>query len=202
MMNLFSTITVSTLLLSSMQFLVFLAIAMGGLIFLGFAVLFGHHDDVGVGHDVIGHHGGEGHSGDHDDSAPSFLSPRIFFAFITGFGIAGAIATLYGQSPACSTLIGFIPGFIMAFCAWSVAYYLFKEQVNSNIRPGQVVGALGTVVTTIPVGGLGEVNVSVNNQILPYTALSEDAPIKLLPGTRIKVTRDYGDKVVVKADIN
>jgi membrane protein implicated in regulation of membrane protease activity len=181
--------------LSSMQFLVFLALAIGGLIMLGFSAIFGgHHDGEMGGHDA--EHGGDGH--DHE-AAPSFLSPRIFFAFLTGFGVAGSIATVYGASPAWATGIGFIPGLVMASIAWMTAYYLINQQANSNLRPGQVVGATGTVVTAIPVKGLGEVNVSVNGQILSYTALLAGDQTSPLPaGERIKVMEDLGDKVVVK----
>jgi membrane protein implicated in regulation of membrane protease activity len=181
--------------LSSVQFLVFLALAIGGLMMLGFSAIFGGHHDGEIGGHEAGH-GGDGH--DHD-AAPSFLSPRVFFAFLTGFGVAGAIATVYGAPAAWATGIGFIPGMVMAFLAWFTAHYLFTQQANSSLRPGQVVGASGTVVTAIPLKGMGEVNVSVNGQILSYTALlSEDQTSDLPAGARIKVTQDLGDKVVVK----
>ena len=183
--------------LSTMQFLVFLALTIAGLIFLGAAVLFGgHHDGFGHDHDM-------GHGGDHDSdqgSAPSFLSPRVFFAFLTGFGGAGAIATAYGASSAQATGIGFIPGFVMAAIAWGVAYYLFKEQANSSIRPGQVIGAIGTVVTTIPAEGIGEVNVSVNGQIVPYTAASEKSSETIRAGARVRVVQEFGGRLTVRQE--
>ncbi len=194
-----TTILATTLvegLLVSMQFLVFLSMAIGGLICLGFAAIFGGHHDGEMGHD-IGH---VDHAGDHASehgTGPSFLSPRVFLAFLTGFGVAGAIATVYGAGPGLATGIGFIPGLVMAILAWFVAYYLFKEQVNSSIRPGQVVGSIGTVVTAIQAGGLGEINVSVNGQIVPYTAVAEDGETPFRVGTRVKVIRDLGDKVSV-----
>jgi membrane protein implicated in regulation of membrane protease activity len=112
--------------------------------------------------------------------------------------VAGSIATVYGAGPGLATGIGFIPGLIMAVIAWFVAYFLFKEQANSSIRPGQVVGAMGTVVTVIQSGSLGEVNISVNGQIVPYTAISEDGESAFQVGTRVKVIRDLGDKVTVR----
>lgn len=185
-------------LLSSMQFLVFLGLAIGGLVCLGFAAIFGgHHDGFGHDHDI-------GHGADHGDSeqgsAPSFLSPRVFFAFLTGFGVAGAIATVYEAGAALATSIGFIPGLVMATVAWAIGYYLFKEQSNSSIRPGQVVGASGTVVTTIYAGGVGEINVSVNGQIVPYMAMAEDNGGSIQQGTRVQVVRDLGDRVTVKKE--
>lgn len=185
--------------LFSMQFLVFLSLAIGGLMFLGVAAIFGGHHDGEMGHDMEGGDHDAGHGGE-SAGGPSFLSPRVFFAFLTGFGVAGAIATIYGAGAGIATGVGFIPGFIMAFVAWGVAYFLYKEQVNSSIRPGQVVGSVGTVVTTIQSGSLGEVNVSVNGQILPYTAISEDGTSHFQVGTRVKVVRDLGDKVTVSRE--
>ncbi|MFA6432803.1 MAG: hypothetical protein WCV82_03270 [Candidatus Paceibacterota bacterium] len=170
------------------QLMVFLSLAASGLLCLGFAAVFGGHHDGDMDHS--GDHGGEG-------DAPSFLSPRVFFAFLTGFGVAGSIATIYGARAAAATGIGFIPGFIMAFVAWLMAYVMFKQQINSSLRPGQVLGAHGTVVTRIPAGGLGEVNIKVNGQILPYTAIVEEGADQIAAGIQIRVIQDLGDKVVV-----
>ncbi len=188
--NLFA-VSIASDILSSMQFLVFAAMVLGALICLGFSAVFGDHHDTDMGHDHdVGHAGGE--------SGPSFLSPRAFFAFLLGFSTAGAIATAYGASAAIATAIGFIPGLVMALIAWGVASFLYKQQANSSLRPGQVIGAHGTVVTAIPAGGIGEVNVSVNGQIVGYTATA-DGIGSIKAGTMIVVTQDLGDRVVVKA---
>lgn len=181
---------------SSMQFLVFLALGACGLIALGVSAIFGGHADA---HDTDG----DGHpdqatdsDGEHG-SAPSFFSPRIFFAFLIGFGGAGAIASAYGWAAGASTGIGFIPGLVMAIFAWAMAYYLYKQQANSALQSHQIMGAEGTIVTAIRPGELGEANLRVNGQILPITAMSEDGASLIPAGTRIRVVSNLGDKVVV-----
>ena len=85
----------------------------------------------------------------------------------------------------------------MALIAWGLAVMFHNQQANSSIKPGQVVGTKGTVVTAIKEGGIGEVNVSVGGQILGYTATAEKgAGIKA--GTPITVIADLGDRVIVK----
>lgn len=197
--HMLATTGVAEGILSSMQFLVFGALFLAGLICLGIAAMFGGDHDADGDHDM-GHveqaTDGQGEHG----NAPSFLSPRVFFAFMVGFGAAGTIATIYGYKAGVATAIGFIPGLVMAMIAWGFAVLFYKQQANSNLRPGQVVGASGTVVTPIPVGGMGEVNVSVNGQIIGFTALSEDGQNVLAAGARIRVINDLGGKVVVRKD--
>ena len=61
--------------LSSLQFLVFIALALGSLICLGVSAIFGgDHGDMG-GHAEAGEHGMEHDAG---EAAPSFFSPRAF----------------------------------------------------------------------------------------------------------------------------
>ncbi len=174
----------------STQFLVFLAIAIGGLIGLGFAVIFHHDSDHDIGHDAGVDHG-DAHS------APSFLSPRIFFAFSVGFGAAGAGASSLGYNPILASLCGLSMGVIMALIAWLIAKLLYGQQINSAIQQNDVVGKIGTMVTAIPEDGIGEANITVKGQLLQYTVISTDGkPIGA--GKRIVVTEDLGDKVIVK----
>lgn len=188
-------VSITSGVLGTTQFLVFGAIAICGLIALGVAAIFGgDHDvdhDADVGHDA-GHDGGGEHGG-----APSFLSPRVFFAFMLGFGSVGAMATAYGASSLLASALGIIAGLVMATLAYAVGYVMYKQQANSALKPGQVVGKTGTVVTAIPDNGLGEVNVSVGGQIVPFTALSIDnKPIRA--GVMITVVQDLGDKILVR----
>ncbi len=180
---------------STMQFLVFISLGVAGLIVLGAAVLLGHHDGD-TSHD-FGH---TDHGMEHDtESAPSFLSPRVFCAFLTGFGAAGAIATCYGAHAGAATAIGFIPGIVMALIAWGVAVILFKQQANSSLRPGQSVGAIGRVVTTISAGGTGEVDVTVNGQIITYNATAEGDEL-IQSGVRVRVVTESGGMITVRKD--
>jgi membrane protein implicated in regulation of membrane protease activity len=172
----------------SMQFIVFTSLAVCALIALGVAAIFGGDHGPDVHHDA-----------DHGD-APSLLSPRSFFAFMLGFCATGAIATIYGANVLISCAIGVIPGVIMSVLAWFLAYVLHKQQANSNLKPGQVVGCLGIVAVTIPANGRGEVDINVNHQTVQYSATagsSESIP----SGTRVKVVLDCGTSVVVERAI-
>ncbi len=168
---------------SSMQFMIFGAIALCGFIALGAAALFGGHGDHDVGH--------ADHSTDGHESAPSLLSPRAIFAFMTGFGAIGCIATGYGCHAVMASFWGVVAGVVMALLAWFIGYVLYKQQANSSIRPGQVVGTTGTVVTTIYEETPGEVNVKVAGQVVPYLAISAHGGI-IRSGTVVLVTRDLG----------
>jgi membrane protein implicated in regulation of membrane protease activity len=172
----------------SMQFLVFTALAVCALLALGIAAFFGGDHGPDVHHDV-----------DHGD-APSLLSPRSFFAFMLGFCATGAIATVYGANVVISCVIGFVPGVIMSMLAWLLAYLLHKQQANSSLKSGQVVGCVGIVAVTIPANGRGEVDVSVNHQTVQYAATATSSE-SIPSGTRIKVVLDLGSTVVVERAI-
>lgn len=178
---------------TSMQVLIFVALAVSGALCLGVAVIFGGHDHGDVGHHDLAD--SDGH-----DSAPSFLSPRVFFAFLVGFGVAGAIASAYGANTGWATGVGFIPGFFMAFIAWGVGYFLFKQQVNSNIKPNQVINCFGVVTNAIRPGSIGEVDVSVNGQLIPYNARSESSEEMITVGLRVRVIKEFGGQIVVRKE--
>lgn len=176
-----------------------MALAVSGAMCLGVAALFGGHDhgDFGHGDHDMGHD--SGHDGGHDQ-APSFLSPRVFFAFLVGFGVAGAIASAYGVNTGWATGIGFIPGILMAVIAWSVGYFLFKQQVDSGIKPNQVINCFGVVTCAIRPGNVGEVDVSVNRQIISYSARSETGDETIDVGVRVRVTKEFGGHVTVRKE--
>jgi membrane protein implicated in regulation of membrane protease activity len=176
----------------SVQFLVFASLAACALLAVGIAAIFGGDHGVEVHHD-IDH--GDAHGG-----APSLLSPRSFFAFMLGFCATGAIATLYGANVGWACAFGVIPGAVMTGIAWGLAYVLHKQQANSSLKSGQVVGCTGTVAVSIPSGGSGEVDVRVNGQTVTFSASTNYAET-LLSGTRIKVILDLGGTVVVERAI-
>ena len=174
-----------------MQFLVFLALAIGALCCLGASAIFGGHHDGDMGHEVGGHEPGH-------DIAPSFLSPRVLFAFLLGFSTTGAIATLYGAGAGVATLIGLVPGLGVGALTWGITAMFYKQQANSSVKPGQVIGTTGTVTSAIPSGGIGEVNVVVNGQLINYSAVAADGTSSFKAGTAVTVVKDFGGQVSVK----
>ena len=192
-------ISITSGVLGTTQFLVFGALAICGLIALGAAAIFGGGHDADVGGHDLSHDADSDGGGDHG-SAPSFLSPRVFFAFMLGFGSVGAMATSFGTSALLASALGILAGVVMALLAYSVGYVMYKQQANSALRPGQVVGKIGTVVTAIPSHGLGEINIAVGGQMVQFTALTTDgSPIS--EGTMIVVLQDLGGKVTVRKSV-
>lgn len=167
----------------------FASLTLGGLIALGFTAFLGHDADHDLSHDL--------HADLHADAAPSFLSPRAFFAFLVGFSATGAIATCYNASAPVATLIGLLPGLGVAALVYFVTLGFYNQQANSSVQPGQVVGSTGTIVTAIRAGGIGEANISVRGQLLPYTTISDDGS-DIPANTVVTVTRDLGDRVAVR----
>ena len=99
-----------------------------------------------------------------------------------------------------ASALGILAGVVMALLAYSVGYVMYKQQANSALRPGQVVGKIGTVVTAIPSHGLGEINIAVGGQMVQFTALTTDgSPIS--EGTMIVVLQDLGGKVTVRKSV-
>ena len=93
-------------------FVVFLAIAAVGFLFLMISLFFGEifeHFDSSLDHDL--EHGG-----------PGFFSTRIISVFITAFGGFGAIATDQGASALAASMIGAVAGYL---ALWLV-YWAFK----------------------------------------------------------------------------
>lgn len=179
----------------SMQFMVFTALAISGCLLLGGALIFGGHDHG----DIHGEHDA-GHADNGHDHAPSLFSPRVFFSFLVGFGVAGAISSAYGANTAWATGIGFIPGVIMSLIAWGVGYFLFKQQVDSSIKPKQVISCIGVVSCAIRPANVGEVDVSVNGQIVSYNARSETGKETIETGTRVRVVNEFGGQVTVRKE--
>ena len=64
-----------------------------------------------------------------------------------------------------------------------------------------VVGLIGIVTTTIPVGGLGQVRVAVRGGTATYNAYSANRGVPLPTGSRVTVVELYPPRtVVVRAD--
>ncbi|MFA6536117.1 MAG: NfeD family protein [Candidatus Paceibacterota bacterium] len=193
---------ITSAVLGTTQFLVFAALAVCGLIALGVAAIFGGDHDVDHDADVGGHDmSHDADSGGEHGGAPSFLSPRVVFAFMLGFGSVGAMVTAYGASVLWASAFGITAGIVMAVLAYFVGYVMYKQQANSSLRPGQVVGKTGTVVTAIRGQGIGEINVPVGGQIVQFTASSVDGN-SIDAGSTIIVVQDLGGRVTVRKSVS
>jgi membrane protein implicated in regulation of membrane protease activity len=168
-------------------FIVFLAIAGVGFVFLLISLFFGElfdHFDVGLDHDLS--HGG-----------PGFFSTRVISVFVTAFGGFGAIATHYGLSPLPASGVGFASGVLFASVIYAFARFLYNQQASSDVRSQDLVGVIGRVVITIPAGGVGQVRCRMGEELVDKIARAKDAdPIP--ENTSIRIEEVLGETVIVR----
>ncbi|TKV58396.1 hypothetical protein FDO65_12550 [Nakamurella flava] len=125
----------------------------------------------------------------HDVDGP-FSFPALA-ALVGGGGFIGAIpATLLGDLATTSRVlisaaVGLAGALPLAWGAVRLTAGLNRMPTDRTLTDQDVVGRLGRVISAIPVGGLGEVSVSVGGQALKYYARSAE-PIPV--GTPIFVT--------------
>ncbi len=180
----------------------FFTIFLMGLLFSVFSLIFGGHGDTDhdFGHDV-GHDGhGDGHH-DGDTGLSSFfavgmLSVRGMALLSTGFGGIGALVQLYTGRTLFATATGAIFGYGFAFMILFAVRALKSQQANSLIDTNSAVGASGTVVTSIPQNGLGEIRCVVGGVEVTRTAVSKNGEA-IKSGTRVKVEEVAGATMVV-----
>ncbi|SRR5581483_2852747 len=144
-----------------MDFFIYLFCLVVGLAFTVFTTIFGHL--FGGGHE--GHVDG---SGGHAEAGPdtsdmpgvSALSPTVIASFITAFGAFGIIlheipAT---RNPLVSAPLSVAAAFVAATVVLMMLRQLFlRTQSSSESKVGQLVGAVGNIITPIPENGVGEI---------------------------------------------
>lgn len=144
-----------------------------------------HAGDTHVGGGVHGHGMLDSHAGDdqHPDSTEQFtlLSFRTLVAASAFFGVTG-LTTLNAGLPATTTIV-------LALAAGALAlygmYWLLGLIANlgssGNEHIGNAIGLSATVYVPIPATGkgLGKVQLSMQNRIVEYQAVTDDAePLK------------------------
>jgi membrane protein implicated in regulation of membrane protease activity len=122
--------------------IVFICLGIVGLMMFLFATMFGGHDHSDMGHDFGGHDAAH-------DTGPSFFSAFSLAFFLTGFGGAGTLLKASGWETLPSTLIALLAG----SCLWALAFFfmsmLHRQQADSTVISGKLVGAVGVVTTAI-----------------------------------------------------
>lgn len=124
------------------------------------------------------------------DADGPFSLPAIC-AFISGGGFGGAIAasTINGRLDTAPTvLISLAAGLVLALpLSWATVRFargLMRMNTDKTPEGSDLLGTLGTVVTSIPATGYGEVRIHVHGQSMKFNARSE---IPLVAGTPIYV---------------
>jgi membrane protein implicated in regulation of membrane protease activity len=165
-------------------FTVFLAICATGFLFLMVALIFGGLFDF--------------FEADHDFDAggPGFFSTRVMAVFVTTFGGAGAVATYYGLSPMPASLVGFATGLVFGGAIYALARVLYQQQASTEVRSGDLVGAVGRVVIAIPAGGVGQIRVRLGEELMDKIARTRDGAA-IAENTAVKVDEVLGETVIV-----
>ena len=121
------------------------------------------------------------------DVGGAFLSGPVIGAFLAAFGFGGALS-MYGADlgVAGGALAGLASGVVVGGIAGIGTRSLMSMPTDESVRTSDLVGLTGMVVTPIPEGGFGEVNISHLGQTLKYNA-------------RARQTIDIGEPVEVTA---
>lgn len=120
------------------------------------------------------------------DVAGGLLSGPVIASFLAAFGFGGALtmqATDVGVTG--GALAGLASGAIVGGIAGGLTRSLMRMPTDASVRTGDLVGATAVVVTPIPEGGFGEVNVSHLGQTMKYNARASE-PVDV--GTPVEVT--------------
>jgi membrane protein implicated in regulation of membrane protease activity len=168
-------------------FIVFLAIAGVGFLFLMISLFFGEifeHFDGALDHDM-------------DHGGPGFFSTRIISVFITAFGGFGAIATDQGAGTLAASGIGAVAGFLLAAPVYFLARFLYGQQASSEQRSQDLVGKVGRVVVSIPAGGVGQVRCTLGEELVDKIARGRE-PDAIPENTPVIVEEVVGETIVVR----
>ena len=172
-----------------------------GLIFTLFSAvaghLFGGHDgDVGVGT------GGHAEAGFDHTGVPgiSFFSPTVLASFVTAFGAFGLIFTKISATKSvwASAPLSAVGGVVIA----SGTFWLFntmfsKTQSSSESRIADVAGQTASIVTPIPLNGVGEIAYVQGGSRYTAPARAEKG-VPIGHGETVKITRVSGNQFFVE----
>lgn len=170
--------------------LVFLALALVGLIFIIVSVFLGHD----LGHELEA-------GADISGGGPSAFSVRTFAVFLTSFGAVGAVTSYYLEAQrgagAISSLLGLLSGLLLSGIYLVAMRMIYSQQASSLVADRDLVGAEARVTVAIPENGVGEVSCSIGVQTTRRTARGHGR--QAIPeGAIVRVKEVYGDTVVVE----
>lgn len=166
-------------------FTVFLAVCAVGFLFLVLALVFGGlFDFFEADHDF-------------DTGGPGFFSSRVMAVFVTAFGGFGAVATYYGLGPVPASFVGFGSGIVFGGAIYALARVLYNQQASSEVRAGDLVGAIGRVVIGIPPGGVGQIRVRLGEELMDKIARTRDG-MAVAENTSVQIEEVLGETVIVK----
>ncbi len=159
---------------------------------------FGGHDahavDVGTG--------GHAEAGYDQSGVPgiSFFSPTVLACFVTAFGACGIILSKVEATKSIwiSAPISAVAGVVMALLTFLLFNYMFKKtQSSSESRVASLVGQTGSIITPIPINGVGEIAYVQGGS--RYTAPARTEGGTPVPaGKPVRITRIAGSQYFVE----
>ncbi len=171
-----------------------------GLIFTLFSAIAGHFFGGHDGHMDVGT-GGHAEAGFDHTGVPgiSFFSPTVLASFITAFGALGLIFTKIEATSSVwiSAPLSAVGGLGIA----SVVFWIFntmfqKVQGSSESHVVSLVGMEATIITPIPVNGVGEIAYVQGGSRYNAAARSEGGE-PIAAGQAVRITRVTGPQFVV-----
>jgi NfeD-like partner-binding protein len=159
--------------------------------------LFGGHEGVDVGT------GGHAEAGYDHSGVPgiSFFSPTVLACFVTAFGACGLILTHIESTRSVwiSAPISAIAGAAMAFVALVIFNWMFsKTQSSSESRVASLTGQTASIITPIPLNGVGEIAYVQGGSRYTAPARTTDG-VAVPAGKPVRITRIVGTQYFVEA---
>lgn len=180
--------------------LVFLTCAVvGSVVFLIWLVLQFVGADLDLDADADGVDFGAGEASGEADASFTLLSFQGLSAFFTIFGFVGLSSHREAQlSPFVALAIAMAAGLAMSFVVNRLFRMFTSLQSSGTIDMRSAVGQDGSVYLTIPEGGEGKVQLTIQGRFRVVPAVA-DSRERLETGRRIKVVRvDDGHTMVVE----
>jgi hypothetical protein len=167
-----------------------IAAVIGGTILVcqfGLALFGLGHDGADLSHDAggdfHGDHAGDAHADQHPDSTHLFaiVSFRTLVAASAFFGVTGRAALSADYAQSTSLILAIIVGAFAMYGMYRLMRLIAGLNSSGNERIGNAVGLQATVYVPIPATrkGAGKVQLSMQNRIVEYQAVTDDAePLK------------------------
>ena len=111
------------------------------------------------------------------DVGDGLLSTPVIGAFLAAFGAAGALLIRGLETSLPNAILGGLgSGVVLGGATFGLVRALMHMPTDATPKTSDLVGSIGTVVTPIPDGGLGEITVVSAGQRIKLSARA-DAPI-------------------------
>ena len=159
--------------------------------------------DISDGSADVGGHDGSGHDTGHAGGGMNLLTFRNLINFLLGFGWTAILLQDSIPSVSLRLLVATVVGVILVILVMLLFKWLTGMQESGNINVYKsAVDSQGTVYLTIPGerGGEGKVQITINNAVREYAALTDGPTLKT--GTRIRVVEVISPTTLLVEELN